>query len=418
MALIAYHNKCRLCGHGNLESIVDMGEHYLHGLFVFPDFQPPTRTVPTELVRCDTESGGCGLVQLKHSVDPDVLYSRYGYRSATNATMREHLTEIAQTATFMWGEKNSGNPRCLDIGCNDGYLSTRLPEECEKVGVDPCDIGLKITGIPNFTFIHDLFPSNKLEGNFDIITMIACFYDVNNPLAVAKELHWKLKNNGILVVEVSYWPAKMDAGAIDEVCHEHVAFYNFQNLESIFVSAGFKIFNAKINSINGGSIQLWMQRDSSETNYSNEVFHKNVLDIKFFEMNKRLDTAEPYYEFSERCHQMRLDIFRLFQEISSAGKTIHLYGASTKGNVLLQYLGLDSNQIPYAAERSKEKWGGYTLGTNIKMISEEESRAMKPDYYFVPIWSFKDEIVKREAEFLANGGKLIFPLPVLEVIGK
>lgn len=418
MALINYHQRCRLCGHDNLDTFMDMGEHYLHGLFVFPDFQPPTRTIPTELARCDTESGGCGLVQLKHSVDPDVLYSRYGYRSATNATMREHLKEIAVQSDLLWVNKNSGQPSCLDIGCNDGFLSRQYPTHYKKVGVDPCDVGCKITGIENFGFVHDLFPTKQDIGDFDIITMIACFYDVNHPREVAKELYYKLKLNGILVVEVSYWPTKMEKCAIDEVCHEHVAFYNYQNLETVFTEAGFKIFNAKLNDINGGSVQLWMQRNDDVSDYSTPESRKNILAIKFDEMNKRLDTSEPYYDFSERCRQLRFDVQNMFKEFEAAGKTVHLYGASTKGNVLLQYLGLNNSQIPYAAERSKEKWGGKTLGTDIEMISEEQSRAMKPDYYFVPIWSFKDEIVKREQAYLEAGGQLIFPLPVLEIIGK
>ena len=421
MALINYHSKCRLCGHEDLDTFLDMGEHYLHGLFVFPDFQPPIRTIPTELARCETKTGGCGLVQLKHSVDADVLYSRYGYRSATNATMREHLQEIAVKADVLWINKNAEQPVCLDIGCNDGFLSRQFPSHYHKFGIDPCDVGCKITGIDNFTFLYDLFPSVKLDSlsqSFDIITMIACFYDINDPQMVAKELYRKLKRGGILVVEVSYWPTKMEKCAIDEVCHEHVAFYNFQNLEHVFTKAGFRIFDAKLNDINGGSIQLWMQGHSDTVDYSTSETHKNILALKFDEMNKRLDTSEPYRDFAERCRQLKFDVQKMFRGFARAGKTIHLYGASTKGNVLLQYFGLNSSQIPYAAERSKEKWGGKTLGTDIKMISEEESRAMKPDYYFVPIWSFRNEIIKREQTYLSTGGQLIFPLPTLELIGK
>ena len=420
MALINYHRKCRVCGHDTFDTVLDLGEHYLHGLFVVPTFEPPTRKIPTELVRCDSESGGCGLVQLSNSVDPDILYSKYGYRSSTNATMRGHLKFIAHDTAHLFEQKNPNSLiiSCLDIGCNDGFLSKQYPASYYKVGIDPCDIGNTITGIERFTFINDLFPSKKLNSQFNIITMIACFYDVNNPIEVAHQLFTQTAKNGIVVVEVSYWPDKMKQDAIDEVCHEHVCFYNYQNLEYIFTQAGFKVFDARINNINGGSIQLWMSRNDCSVDYSSPMGKSNIQAIKFSEIDMALDTQVPYNEFADRCIDMRREVMDLVRGLHQQDKKIHLYGASTKGNVLLQFLGIDSEIIPYAAERSKEKWGGSTLGTGIKMISEEASRAMNPDYYFVPIWSFKDEIIAREQEFLTKGGKLIFPLPKLEIIGK
>lgn len=424
MELIKYHNTCRICGHNKLKSIYNLGEHYSHGLFVFPDFQPPTAKIPTHLVRCENSSGGCGLVQLVNSVDSSILYSRYGYRSSTNATMRAHLTSIALQADELFGSKHpvktdfESSVSFLDVGCNDGFLLSQLPDNHIKYGIDPCDIGKSISGIKNFTFINDIFPSNKLGSRtFDIITMIACFYDLDNPVDVAKHLRTFLREDGILVVEVSYWPDKMAQNAIDEVCHEHVCFYNYQNLDTIFSKAGLKIFNVKKNSINGGSIQLWLT-PRNNNKYSTSEFEANILKIKFDELNLRLDSGDPYLKFVGRILHNKLKVRELFKEIESRGETVHLYGASTKGNVLLQFLELDRNDIPYAAERSPAKYGGRTLGTNIQMLSEEDSRALKPHYYFVPIWSFKDEIVKREARYLESGGKLIFPLPTLEIISK
>lgn len=420
MGLINYHTKCRVCGHETLAPIFNLGEHYLHGLFVYPDFKPPIGKVPTNLVRCENKSGGCGLVQLSNSVDSDVLYSRYGYRSSTNETMRKHLSTIVDdvlTLKSQYHSPDSSRQSILDIGCNDGYLLKQIPREYRKYGIDPCDVGNTITGLENFTFINDIYPSVKLERiTFDIITMVACFYDLDNPVMVAKELRRSLKGDGLLIVEVSYWPDKMAQNAIDEVCHEHVCFYNYQNLEFIFAKAGLKVVNVKKNTINGSSIQLWLTPQANDC-YDNDVFKKNILNIKFEEFNLRLDSSTEYTKFVGRIIHNKLDIERLFQSIREERKTVHLYGASTKGNVLLQFLGLDNSNIQYAAERSPAKYGGTTLGTNIEMISEQDSRAKKPDYYFVPIWSFKDEIIKREADYLASGGKLIFPLPNLEIVG-
>lgn len=418
MSTVTEHNKCRLCGGHELRSVLNLGHHYLHGLFVLPDFNPPTRKIPTHLVRC--ENPDCGLVQLKHSVDPDILYAKYGYRSSTNATMRDHLTDIARKAESLWSQHHITSdtqpitPRCLDIGCNDGFLSRQFNPKCYKVGIDPCDVGNQISGIERFKFINSTFPSGQLGEQFDIITMIACFYDVNEPLTVAKALAETLSHGGILVLEVSYWPAKMEKNALDEVCHEHVCFYNYQNLESIFSQVGLKVFDVRQNDINGGSIQLWLTHADSLRLYNRAQFRQNIVQLKISEFDMALDTFEPYSCFIQRCANLKNDVCSFFEQNSHA--SIHLYGASTKGNVLLQFLELDSTRIPYAAERSKEKWGGRTLGTNIKMISEEESRAMKPDYYFVPIWSFKDEILKREQEYLASGGQLVFPIPQLSIV--
>ncbi len=419
MGLIKYHQECRVCGHKDVETFFKLGNHSLHGLFVFPDFKPPVGKVPTELAICKPETGGCGLVQLKHSVDSSILYSRYGYRSSTNATMRAHLTSIALEVDELWLKHHAKDaPVCLDVGCNDGFLSRQLPAHYSKFGVDPCDVGTTITGIENFTFINDIFPSIKLPNiKYDIITMIACFYDLNDPVTVASELRKSLKNDGLLVVEVSYWPKKMEQNAIDEVCHEHVCFYNFQNLDDIFTRAGLRIVNVVRNDINGGSIQVWATPVSSPVSYASKDFSKNILAVKFDEFNQRLDKIDIYEEFWTRCQNLKKETLDLFSKIKAEGKTIHLYGASTKGSVLLQFLGVDNSTIPYAAERSKEKHGGKTLGTNIEMISEEESRSMRPDYYFVPIWSFRDEIIRREKSFLDGGGKLIFPLPKIEIVG-
>jgi SAM-dependent methyltransferase len=425
MSLVNYHNKCRLCGNTNLQNVLNLGEHYLHGSFIFPDFNPPLRKVPVILQRCSTtnkgNTDGCGLVQLANSIDPDILYARYGYRSGTNQTMRNHLDQIAKKTSKLWKEKNIDvgyYPSVLDIGCNDGYLLRKYPDDYQKVGIDPCDLSKSIVGIKNFHFINDIFPSNQLTGEYDIMTMIACFYDVNNPLQTARAFQYRLKKNGILVIEVSYWPEKMRQGAIDEICQEHVCFYNFQNLEKILSEVGLCIFDVYLNDINGGSIQIWACKPEGVSKYINETGNQNILNIKMREFSEELDTFIPYEKFNKKVNEDKQRINNLFNTIKNNNETVHLYGASTKGNVLLQWLNIDSSIIPYAAERSKDKWGGSTLGTNIKMISEEESRAMKPDYYFVPIWGFKKEIINREQEYLNNGGKLIFPLPELEIIQK
>lgn len=410
--VVNYHSKCRVCGNEQLEDVLNLGDHYLHGLFCFEGYNPPMRKIPTELVRCETKNGGCGLVQRRHSVDSDILYNRYGYRSSVTESMRAHLKGLVNDLLSIKTPES-----VLEIGGNDGYLIKQYPDNVRKVVVDPCDVVNSIEGVKNLVTINECFPTKKLGGDkFDIITFLACYYDLNSPVEAAHEIKNHLKDGGIAVIEVSYWPEKMLKVAIDEVCDEHVAFYNYQNLEHIFSKAGLKIFDVKRNQINGGSIQIWMTHEYSNVYLVNK---QAIFDIKKFEFDLMLDTEYPYETFKHKAATLKDQIRYLFRnEIKFKGKTCHLLGASTKGNVLLNFFGLDYNDIPYASERSKEKIGGKTLGTNIKMISEEESRAMKPDYYFVPIWGFRDEVLKREKDYIMNGGSLIFPIPKLEIINK
>jgi len=415
---LGHRKTCRVCGSSALTPVINLGEQYLQGSFVKPGKEePPLRKISLSLVRCDPtkDERACGLLQMEHTVPPEVLYSAYWYRSGTNETMRNHLQGITEEAASLIGKSNA---RVLDIGCNDGTLLKCYPQNFIKFGVDPSDVAQEITG--DITAIQDIFPSEELSKvlqgeKIDIITSIAMFYDLEDPVSFCKEIKKALAPGGLWVFEMSYMPSMLKMNSYDTICHEHLEYYSLAVLEYILKQADLKIVDAVLNDINGGSIRCYA------THLDNFAFKKQeaVTRIKLLrqaEFDMELDTDKPYKNFQDRINVHKEQLVSLLKMLKKEGHSIHIYGASTKGNTILQWCGIDNRIIDVAAERNPDKYGAYTLGTDIPIVSEADSRAMKPDYYLVLPWHFKEEFLKREEEILQRGVGLIFPLPNMEII--
>ena len=415
---LGHRKTCRVCGSSALTPVINLGEQHLQGSFVKPGKEePPLRKIALSLVRCDPtrDEKACGLLQMEHTVPPEVLYSAYWYRSGTNQTMRSHLQGITEEAASLIDKSNA---RVLDIGCNDGTLLKCYPQDFIKFGVDPSDVAQEITG--DITAIQDIFPSEELtkilQGEkFDIITSIAMFYDLEDPVSFCKEIKKALAPAGLWVFEMSYMPSMLKMNSYDTICHEHLEYYSLAVLEYILKQADLKIVDAVLNDSNGGSIRCYA------THLDNFAFKKQeaLTRIKLLrqtEFDLELDTDKPYKHFQDRINVHKEQLLSLLKMLKKEGKSIHIYGASTKGNTILQWCGIDNRIIDVAAERNPDKYGAYTLGTDIPIVSEADSRAMKPDYYLVLPWHFKEEFLKREQETLNSGVGLIFPLPNLEII--
>jgi 2-polyprenyl-3-methyl-5-hydroxy-6-metoxy-1,4-benzoquinol methylase len=415
---LVHRKTCRVCGSCALTKVIDLGEQHLQGSFVKPGKElPPMRKIPATLLRCDPtrDERACGLLQMEHTVPPEVLYSSYWYRSGTNDTMRRHLHGIVEEATAILDKPTA---RVLDIGCNDGTLLGFYPETFEKYGVDPSDVAQEIKA--PITVVQDIFPSTELiallQGKkLDIITSIAMYYDLEDPIAFTLGIKEILSPEGIWIFEMSYMPTMLKMTSYDTICHEHLEYYSLAVIEHIMKQAEMKIFNVALNAINGGSIRCFA------THADNFIFKKDefVQHIKALhqeEFDLELDTDKPYKNFQDRVNIHKEELLTLLKKLRKEGKRIHIYGASTKGNTILQWCGIDNRIIDYAAERNPDKYGARTLGTDIPIISEAESRAMNPDYYLVLPWHFKDEFVEREKETLERGIGLIFPLPVIEIV--
>jgi SAM-dependent methyltransferase len=408
---------CRVCGSAALKKVIDLGEQYLQGSFVKSEKEvPPLRRLPTSLVRCDPmqDERACGLLQMEHTVPPEILYSAYWYRSGTNNTMRNHLKGIAERARSMCA---SSSPIVLDIGCNDGTLLSYYPDSYERFGIDPSDVARENT---DFTVVQDLFPSKELDSlvngrKFDIVTSIAMFYDLEDPVRFVSEIKKALAHDGIWIFEMSYMPSMLKMNAYDTICHEHLEYYSLAAIEYILSAASMKIVDVELNNINGGSIRCYATH-LENFRFKNPEFIERIRSLRQEEFDLELDTDKPYRNFQDKINIHRDELTVLLRKLKRDGKRIHLYGASTKGNTILQWCGIDSRIIDYAAERNPDKYGARTLGTDIPIISEAESRAMKPHFYLVLPWHFKEEFLQREAETIRAGTKMIFPLPTVEVI--
>ncbi|QLD23468.1 class I SAM-dependent methyltransferase [Micromonospora carbonacea subsp. aurantiaca] len=397
---------CRVCG-GTLRTILDLGDQYLQGSFVKPGTpEPPAVKFPLELTRC---VGDCGLVQLRHTLPPGLLYDTYWYRSRINDTMRTHLREIAESGVAALGRPLR---RALDIGCNDGTLLQNL-RGAELWGIDPSNA--TDDAPEGITLVRDFFPSPALDehaGTFDVVTSIAMFYDVEDPVAFARAVERMLAPGGVWVVEVAYLREMLATTGYDSICHEHLSYYSLSTLTFILRQAGLEIRRASVNGMNGGSICCVVTRATEGADHADG----SVAELAAQERELGLDQSEPYERFADNVRAHRDELVKMLHGLRDSGSTVHVYGASTKGNTLLQYCGIDRTLIPYAAERNPDKVGARTLGTDIEIISEADSRARRPDHYLVLPWHFHDEIVAREAATVAAGTKLIFPLPSLRVV--
>jgi hypothetical protein len=321
----------------------------------------------------------------------------YGYQSHVTATMRKHLAEIADEAQRLLGHEPKA---ILDIGCNDGTLLD-LVRGKRKVGIDPCaPIQSKsyerVWGRPEFH--HGFYPEYGVNGFFDLIFSIACFYDSADPVAFARAVREDLREDGLWCCEVADVGALLN-GAWDGICHEHVCYYGLKTFRRACMEAGLWPFTSFATACNGGSLCFYARKEEWKERMIPGVLTPVAIDLPTF--RNRVETSR---------HAIDAYLLRCAEE----GKTVHLLGASTKANTWLQYCEVSPPFIQAASERDPRKVGRRTPGTNIPILSEEESRARKPDVYIVGPWHFRNEIIEREQEFLKRGGTLVFPLPTLE----
>ena len=404
-------NKCRVCSSSKLNTVLSLGEQYLTGVFPKSIDDEITKG-PLELVFCKE----CTLLQMKHSYSLDEMYGEnYGYRSGLNSSMVRHLQQKIRSLEIL--VKPTNEDLVIDIGSNDGTSLKAFTGKHRKVGIDPTGGKFKeyytddLTLIPDFfsaSAFNTLFPNEKAK----IVTSISMFYDLENPIEFVTDIESVLANDGIWHFEQSYMPSMLRMNSYDTICHEHLEFYSLKVVKDILERCGLRLVDVQMNAINGGSFAVTACKNTA-------LYPPNFPVINWLlkqEEEMGLGTLDPYEEFQGRVFRHRNNLKELIEVLVADGKKVIGYGASTKGNVLLQFWGLTSQHITCIAEVNEEKFGAFTPGTNIPIVSEKEARAMKPDYFLVFPWHFKHGILEREKEFSAQGGKFIFPLPEIEII--
>ncbi|MDH5189962.1 MAG: aminotransferase class I/II-fold pyridoxal phosphate-dependent enzyme [Gammaproteobacteria bacterium] len=420
MSSITKIKKCRICGNTNLVEVLDLGDMVLSGRFLKTGEPDPT-CGPLKLVLCHGSEGDdhCGLLQLQHSYNLNEMYGEtYGYRSSLSGAMVQHLNEVVNNALSL--AKPLKGDAILDIGCNDGtLLGCYKNMGLERYGIDPSSEKFKNEFPEDIHLLIDFFSKDSItkafgDIKFKIITSIAMFYDLDDPMSFMRDIHDALDVDGIWVTEQSHMATMLDNLAFDTVCHEHLDYYNLKQIKWMAERCDLKILDVEVNTINGASFKVVMARSDS----SFPINKDNIDNILEQEETAGFSTLAPYQMFAERIKLFRKKVQCFFDNAKEAGETVIGYGASTKGNVILQYCDITPDDMPSIAEKYELKFGLVTPGSHIPIISEDEARAQKPDYLFVLPWHFRDAIIERESEYLNNGGALVFSLPRFEIVRK
>jgi hypothetical protein len=403
--------QCRICGNSTLVTVLSLGQQFLTG--VFPrNLQETITKGPLDLVWCPA----CHLVQMKQSYDLAEMYGdNYGYRSGLNQSMVRHLRHKIQTLANL--ARLKPDDLVVDIGSNDATSLKAYTTPCRKIGIDPTGNKFRAFYTDDIILIPDFFDADTLRARADggkakVITSIAMFYDLPSPERFVRDVASSLAHDGVWHFEQSYMPSMLRTNAYDTICHEHLEFYSFGVVKKLLDHNGLRVIDVQTNAVNGGSFAVTACLEDAPYVSNAPVINWMIQQ----EIDMDLDTPKPYREFEHRVYRHRKNFVTLIENLVSDGKKVLGYGASTKGNVLLQFCGLSPEQIPYIAEINEEKYGCFTPGTNIPIVSENEAHAMKPDYFVVLPWHFKSSVLEREADYLRRGGRLIFPLPEIEII--
>jgi hypothetical protein len=403
---------CRVGGTTHLIPVLDLGMQALTG--VFPASPSDSVTAgPLQLVWCPQS----GLLQLAHSYESSELYgANYGYRSGLNQSMVEHLTSKVSLLERLVTPK--AGDVVLDIGSNDATtLKAYSTAGLLKIGIDPTGEKFRRYYPEDVRLVPDFFSAAgywALETRpAQIVTSIAMFYDLDSPVAFARAVAEVLAPDGVWHFEQSYMPSMLRMNSYDTVCHEHLEYYSLSVVKTVLEAAQLRIVDVVTNAVNGGSFAVTATHAANQTVAANDAVIGWLLDQ---EDRMGLHTPAPYRDFETRVFRHRTDLIRLVRALRASGKTIAGYGASTKGNVLLQFCGFTTDDIAVIAEVNPDKFGCVTPGTHIPIVSEAEARALRPDYFLVLPWHFKQGILRRESDFLQRGGKLIFPFPEIEIV--
>lgn len=404
--------KCRICGNTHLECVLDLGEQMLTG--VFPrEKNAKVTTGPLRLVKCMGGDEACGLLQMEHSYDLGEMYGEnYGYRSGLNASMVAHLnnkvTRILGLVTLKDGDL------VVDIGSNDSTTLQAYPSKGPVlVGVDPTGIKFHNYYPPHIQLIPDFFSSALVKARFPgqkakVVTSFSMFYDLEDPIDFMRQVYDVLADDGIWVFEQSYMPTMLDTNSYDTVCHEHLEFYALRQIKWMADRVGFKILDVEFNDVNGGSFSISVAKSLGNAEVVPAV--QKILDE---ERANGLDTLAPYNAFAKRVANSKRELLEFIKAAHAEGKVVAALGASTKGNVLLQYCGLTDKEVSFVGEVNAEKYGCFTPGTWIPIIPENDLLQNEPDYLIVLPWHFRQFFVAKRKW---KHAKLVFPLPNLEIV--
>ncbi len=416
---------CKVCGSSALTDVMAIPPQYLSPTFTRDNEEEGELArlrVPMTMTLCDRsiDQKGCGLLQLREEVEPDLLYRRYFYRSAVSDTMRNDLrdviTDIAGRVKLKPGDI------VVDIGANDCTTLGFYPKDLCRVGFEPAR-NIDWSNVdPGIVIINDYFSGAPFSKRFPgakakAVGCNAMFYDLGDPNSFTADVKSILAPDGIWCIQLSYLSLMLTNMNFYDICHEHLSYYSLAALQALMQRNGLAVFDASTNAVNGGSLRAFVTHAENTAAFT-ETGRKNLAALAATETELKLAEAQTYRDYFRKIMDLAHRVTQYMRaDIQRGGKVFGL-GASTKGNVLLQLFGITKQMMPYISERNPDKVGLRTLGTDFELISEERARSLRPSSMLVLPWYFKDEIVARERKYLDQGGKLLIPMPYAHVVAK
>jgi len=420
---ISYLTSCKICGNKKLKKVIELNEQYISATFVKSNKENDLTKIKTTLNLMLCMQGenpkNCGHLQLHEIVNPDLLYKNYFYRSGTSDTMRKDLKNVIESILKIAQPKKQDI--VIDVGSNDCTMLNYYPEGLTLVGFEPAqnikfiDEGKKIKVIPNYFNYKDF--NKNFEKKAKIITSCAMFYDLENPKKFVSDINEILDEDGIWCVQISYLLLMIKNLNFYDICHEHLSYYTIDTFDKLIEQFNLKIFYAETNDVNGGSIRFYVCKKKCNK-YDKKEFQIKLSKLRDEEEKYQLNKEETFFKFQKTIDGLKSKVNSYIDNVLKEKKIVIALGASTKGNILLQYFGLGKDKIPFTSERNPSKVGLRCLGTDIELISEDKARQLKPTAMLVLPWYFKEEIIKREKKYIEEGGQLLFPMPFPHVITK
>ena len=413
--------KCRVCSSKKLVPVLSLGKQY--SIDFLDSKKDAGLKIPLELVLCDRASGGCGLLQLRHTTPISHLYRQFWYVSGVNQTMRDALTNVVRSAEKMVQLKKGDV--VLDIGSNDSTLLRAYRDpKIVRVGFEPATNLMKtaraggLFHIINSFFNYSDYQKKMSKKRANIITAVAMFYDLADPNTFMNDIDKILDADGLFIIQMNYLPLMIKQNVFENISHEHLEYYSLTTLEYLLTRHGFEIIDAELNSVNGGSIRAYIRRIGSPLPKPLPGAKKRLNKLRREEQNMGLHRRAAYASFARRVNAIKKKLFNFITTEVKRGKKVYVYGASQRGNIILQFCKLGYPLIRAAADRNPMKWGKKIIGSWIPIISEEQARQEQPDYFLVLPWHFFPEFRKREKNFLQSGGKFILPVPRVKIVSK
>lgn len=410
--------KCRVCQNSDLLPCVDIGEQYLSSIFPSDlQYRKQLKKYPMDLVLCDKKGkdSHCGVLQLGHELDLSSMYEAYPYTSGSNSSMKGILQDVMKSGVDLNHLRT--NDVILDIGCNDGTLLSFFKDSpYQLIGIDAAKNIRPVFISSNFNLARGFFSKRAFDKlspkKAKLIFSIAMFYHLSNPVAFSKDVAGCLEDEGVWIIQMAYLPAMLKTNMYDNIVHEHAGYYGIETLQWVMQQAGLEIFDVLLNDVYGGSYRAFIKKKGVSAFPTTDRYQKLLVE----EQRDALFELKTYQEFDRRIQKTREDLIRLLKKIKSEGKKVWAYGASTKGNTILQYCGIGNDLIEAAADANPFKFGKYIIGSDIPIKDETEMRQAKPDYLLALPYSFVDAFIKREHELVKQGTKFIVPLPEVRIL--